>query len=221
MKRLFWLLAMIAATSISIYAQPRPTPTPTSARPTVSPTPIPRPATPQPTPNLTVAVPPSKIAVIDTEMFADEKAGIFRLVDAIKIVQNEFRTRAQELQTMQARLNTLVEDIRKLRQANPVDQKAIQAKQDEGTRLQQDFETKKQRYDEDYGKRYQEVTGPISQQVGKALDDFAHQYGITMTLDLSKMLPAILTALPTVEVTEAFIADFNRKNPRAAPPTRP
>jgi hypothetical protein len=36
-----------------------------------------------------------------------------------------------------------------------------------------------------------------------------------MTLDVSKMLPAILTALPTVEVTTAFIAEFNRKNPRA------
>ncbi len=210
-KRLLFLLAIVFATSLSICAQPRPTPTPTPARP----------ATPQPTPNLPVNVPSSKIAVIDTEVFADEKAGIFRLVDAIKVVQNEFRARAQELQTMQTRLTTLVEDIRKLRQAIPIDQKAIQAKQDEGTRLQQDFETKKQRYDEDYGKRYQEVTGPVSQQIGKALDEFAAQHGITMTLDLSKMLPAILTALPTVEVTEAFIADFNRKNPRTAPATRP
>lgn len=122
---------------------------------------------------------------------------------------------------MQTRLNTLVDDIRRLRQASPVDQRAIQAKQDEGTRLQQDFETKKQRYDEDYARRNREVTGPISQQIGKALDDFATQHGITMTLDLSKLLPAILTALPTVEITQAFIADFNRKNPRLTPGTRP
>ena len=214
-NKLLSILFIIAAASVSIFAQPRPSPTPTPARP-VTP--------PQAPANLTVAVPPSKIAVIDTEAFSDEKAGIFRLVDAIKIVQNEFRGRQQELQALQTRINTLVEDIRKLRQApGVIDQKTIQAKQEEGTRVQQDLQTKQQRFDEDYSKRYGEVTAPISQQIGKALDDFARQYGITMTLDVSKLLPAIVTALPTIEVTEAFIADFNRKNPRTgpAPTTRP
>ncbi len=221
-NRFFLAASITIIGSISILAQPRPTPTPIPARPTTTPTQTPiSPVTPQSTLNLAVTVPPSKIAVVDTEMFGDEKGGIFRLVDAIKIVQNEFRVREQELQTMQTRLNTLVDDIRRLRQASPVDQRAIQAKQDEGTRLQQDFETKKQRYDEDYARRNREVTGPISQQIGKALDDFATQHGITMTLDLSKLLPAILTALPTVEITQAFIADFNRKNPRLTPGTRP
>jgi hypothetical protein len=41
-----------------------------------------------------------------------------------------------------------------------------------------------------------------------------------MTLDLSKLLPAMLTALPAVDVTDAFIADFNRKNPRTGPAPR-
>jgi Skp family chaperone for outer membrane proteins len=159
--------------------------------------------------------------VIDTGIFSDEKAGIFLVIDAATSLRNEFRVRDQELQTIQARLNALVEDIRKLRQVNPVDQKAIQAKQDEGLRLQQDFDTKKQRYQEDYGRRYSQVMGPVSQQIGKALDEFAAQHGITMTLDVSKMLPAVLTALPTVEVTTAFIAEFNRKNPRGPSVTKP
>jgi hypothetical protein len=42
-----------------------------------------------------------------------------------------------------------------------------------------------------------------------------------MTLDVSKMLPAVLTALPTVEVTAAFLAEFNRKNPRGASVGKP
>jgi len=71
-------------------------------------------------------------------------------------------------------------------------------------------------------KRYREVTAPISEQIGKAMDQFARDRGITMTLDLSKLLPAMLTAMPSVDVTEAFIADFNRKNPRTgAPPAKP
>ena len=229
-KRLFILLSIVGGATLSICGQARPTPTParptpTTARPTPTPA-APRPTisptqTPQPTPNLVVAIPPSRIAVIDTSVFSDEKAGIFRVIDATKALQNEFRVRQQELQTIQTRLNTLVEDIRKLRQVNPVDQKAVQAKQEEGLRLQQDFDARKQRYEEDYERRYSQVMGPVSQQIGKALDEFAAQHGITMTLDVSKLLPAILTALPTVEVTTAFIAEFNRKNPRVTSVTKP
>jgi hypothetical protein len=49
----------------------------------------------------------------------------------------------------------------------------------------------------------------------------ARQRGITMTLDMSKLLPAILTALPTVDITQAFIAEFNSKNPRSGAAPRP
>ena len=159
--------------------------------------------------------------MIDTAIFSNEKVGIFLVIDASTSLRNEFRVRDQELQTLEARLNTLVEDIRKLREANVVDQKTIQAKQDEGLRLQEDFDTKKQRYQTDYSRRYSQVMGPVSRQIGKALDEFAAQHGITMTLDVSKMMPAVLTALPTVEVTAAFIAEFNRKNPRAPSGTKP
>ena len=64
------------------------------------------------------------------------------------------------------------------------------------------------------------MTAPISEQIGKALDQFARERGITTTLDFSKLGPAVLTALPAVDVTAAFIADFNRKNPRTGTPPR-
>jgi Skp family chaperone for outer membrane proteins len=231
-KRLLILLSIVGGSAVTICGQTRPTaaparpaPTPALSRPTPTPTPVRPNVSPTqslpPAPNLSVAVPPSRIAVIDTGTFSDEKAGIFRVIDATMSLRSEFRVREQELQAMQTRINTLIEDIRKLRQANPVDQKAIQAKQEEGVRVQQDFETKKQSYEEDYSRRYSQVMGPVSQQIGKALDEFAAQHGITMTLDVSKMLPAVLTALPTMEVTAAFIAEFNRKNPRGAPVTKP
>ena len=96
----------------------------------------------------------------------------------------------------------------------PANERQIQLKTEEGTRLRQDFNTKRQRLTEDFEKKYQEVTAPISEQIGKAMDQFARERGITMTLDLSKLLPAMLTAVPAVDVTDAFVADFNRKNPR-------
>jgi len=217
------LFCLILAGGVAqVVAQVRPAATPTPARPTATPTPAPtRPATPQTqAPATDVPVPPSRIALIDTTMFVDEKKGIFRYVDAIKSIQPQFAAANAELVNLQTRINAMVEDIRKLRATPQPDARAIQTKQEEGTRLQQDWNMKKQRFDEDYSKKYQEATGPLSEQIGKAMDQFARERGITMTLDFSKLLPAMLTALPAVDVTEAFIADFNRKNPRTGPAPR-
>ena len=209
------VLMLMAMMAVSAMAQPRPQTT--APRPT--PTPLPKPAaTPAP---LNVAVPDSKIALIDTGMFGDEKNGIFLYIDAAKKVELEFRPRTNELETLGNRLNALATEIKTLRQSPVVDQKTVQAKLAEGERLQQEATTKKERLDEDVSKRYQQVVSPISNQIGTALDQFARQRGITMTLDMSKLLPAILTAVPAVDITQAFIADFNSKNPRTGAAPRP
>jgi Skp family chaperone for outer membrane proteins len=224
MKRLIFAAFILTATmAIAVMGQtrpqttpPRPTPTPL-ARPAA--TPLPRPAATPAASN--AAVPDSRIALIDTTMFGDEKNGIYRYVDAARSVQAEFKTRADELQNLQGRLSALVTEIQTLSKAPVVDQKTIQAKQQQGETLQAEWKTKKDRLDEDITKRAEQVIAPISSQIGAAMDQFARQRGVTMTLDLSKLLPAILTAVPAVDLTQAFIADFNSKNPRTGPAPRP
>jgi Skp family chaperone for outer membrane proteins len=238
-RLIFAVLILMGMMGISVIAQTRPltttpkpgaTPTPRpAATPTPKPaaTPAPRPgATPTPRPAATpvvgnAAVPDSRIALIDTGMFGDEKNGIFLYVDAAKKVQLEFQARTTELQSLDDRLTALANEIKTLMQAKVVDQKTIQAKQSEGERLQQEMTTKKGRLDEDVSKRYQEVISPISNQIGAAMDLFARQRGITMTLDISKLLPAILTAVPATDLTKVFIDDFNRSHPRTGPASRP
>src|SRR5258707_13293783 len=117
MRRLiFATFILVAAMAFTINGQTRPQRT--APRPT--PTPIPRPAaTPSPRPTAAPAaintpVPDSRIALIDTAMFGDEKNGIFRYVDAAKSVQAEFKPRADELQNLQNRLNTLANEIQTL-----------------------------------------------------------------------------------------------------------
>ena len=213
MKKIFSIFAMVALTgaiAVSAIAQTqRPTPTPP----------------PRPTPPPVVAntpVPQSRIALIDTTAFGDEKTGIYRYVDAARAVQNEFKSRTDEIQNLQNRLNALANEIEALMKVTPVDQKTVQAKQQQGGSLQTEFNTKKAKLDEDVGKRYEQVVAPISAQIGAAMDQFATQRGVTMTLDLSKLLPAILTAIPAIDLTQAFINDFNSKNPRTtAPVSRP
>lgn len=212
MKRMiFAAIILTTLMAFTVLGQPRPQATPT---------PAPRPAA---TPAANAPLPDAKIALIDTSMFSDEKSGIFRYVDAAKSVQAEFKTRTDELQSLQDRLNALANEIETLLKAPAPDQKTIQAKQQQGVSLQTEFKTKKDRLDEDVSKRYEQVISPISTQIGAAIDQFARSRGITMTLDLSKMLPAILTALPATDLTQAFIAEFNSKNPRTAttPAPRP
>jgi Skp family chaperone for outer membrane proteins len=220
MKRnrlIFAALILVAMMGISVIAQTRPLTTP--PKPAATPTPAPRPS---PTPVAgNAAVPESRIALIDTGMFGDEKNGIFLYVDAAKKVELEFRPRTNELQNLENRLNALAAEIKTLRQAALVDQKTIQAKLAEGERLQQEATTKKERLDEDVSKRYQQIISPISNQIAAAMDQFARQRGITMTLDISKLLPAILTAVPAIDLTQAFIDDFNRNHPRTVPAPRP
>jgi len=222
MKRTLLIIATvgwIAAIGNSAIAQvARPTPTPL-APPRSTPTPV---TQPRPTPTPTNApVPQSKIAVVDTSMFGNEKNGIYRFVDATRMVANEFKARSDEVNNLANRLNALANELDTLMKANPVNQTVLDAKQQQGATLQTEYNTKKAKLDEDVGKRYDQVVSPISRQIGAALDQFATQRGVTMTLDVSKLLPAILTIVPSVDLTQAFINEFNSKNPRTATPATP
>ena len=219
MKTIFSILiiAFIGAVAIPAMGQnPRPTPTPTTSRPTATPT-APRPT---PTPAVTnVPVPQTKIALIDTSRFGDEQNGIYRYVDAARVVQNEFKPRTDEIQNLENRLNALANELDALMKVNPVDQRAVQAKQQQGQTLQDEYNSKKEKLNQDVGKRYEQIVSPISAQIGAAMDQFAVARGVTMTLDMSKLMPAILTLVQGVDFTQAFINDFNNKYPRTATPT--
>jgi Skp family chaperone for outer membrane proteins len=160
-----------------------------------------------------VNVPPTKIGLVDTTVFSDEKIGILRYVRAVKSVQAEFVPRSQELVTLQARMKALSEEIAKLAAAPIVSQETITAKRDEGERLQREFKYKQEQIDADAQKRLAQVVSPISTEIGKALEEFANQRGLTLTLDVSKLMPALLTVNPAMDVTTAFVADYNAKHP--------
>jgi Skp family chaperone for outer membrane proteins len=192
------LAAMIA---VSASAQTRPAAT-TPARP----------AAPSNAP-----LPDTRIAFIDTGAFGEEKVGITRFVNAMKSLEREFQPRQTELNTIQTRIKAIADELNKLSAGSAVvDQKTIQAKQDEGERLQRDLKYKQDQADADFKKRYTDIVSPISQDIGKALDQFANQRGITMILDISKLAPAILTVNPAMDVTTTFINEYNSTHPATA-----
>jgi outer membrane protein len=196
-------LMLAAIIAVSASAQTRPGTTTTPAR--------------QATPAASNApVPDTKIAFIDTGAFGEEKGGITRYVNAMKALEREFQPRQTELTTMNNRIKAIADEINKLSGNTVVDPKTIQAKQDEGQRLQLDIKYKQDQAEADYKKRYADVVGPISTDIGKALDSFAAQRGITMILDISKLAPAILTVNPAMDVTQTFISEYNSTHPATA-----
>jgi Skp family chaperone for outer membrane proteins len=207
MKRILFattVFVLLTGPSISASAQIRPGATGTAPA---------KPAAPQPTPVATANVPNTKIALIDTTRFSDEKAGITRYLNAIKTVQREFQPRTTELAGLQTRIKAIADEITKLSGNTVVSPQSIQTKRDEGERLQRELKYKKEQADADFEKRYNEVVGPISSDIGKALEQYANQHGITMVLDVTKLLPALLTANPAMDITRAFITEYNGKNP--------
>jgi Skp family chaperone for outer membrane proteins len=189
-------LVLFAIASVSGAAQTRPATTPSG------------PAATQPS-----TVPNTRIAIVDTSMFANDKAGITRYLNAVKAVQRELQSKQTELINLQSRLKTIADDIAKLTGSSVVAQQSIQTKQEEGARVEREFKYKKEQYDADFEKRYGELVGPISTDIGKALDQFASKHGLTMILDITKLLPAVLSLNPAVDITQAFITEYNGSHP--------
>ncbi|MGI8653601.1 MAG: OmpH family outer membrane protein [Pyrinomonadaceae bacterium] len=165
------------------------------------------------------AIPDSKIGFINTEAFADEKQGIVRYVTAMKSLEREFQPRQNELITLQTQLKGIADDITKLNNnQSVVDPKTIQQKQEQGVALQNQLEFKKKEAEAAYQKRMQEVVAPISDDIGKALDAFSRQRGINLMLDISKFAPAVLSVNPAMDMTAAFIAEYNSRAATTAAP---
>jgi Skp family chaperone for outer membrane proteins len=104
-------------------------------------------------------------------------------------------------------------DIENLSKSPVVSQTSVQNKQDESERLQREYEYKQKDYEAWSKKRYRELVGPVTLEIGKELDAFRKDRGLTMILDVTKLLPAILSAKEEMDITRPFIAYYNAKNP--------
>lgn len=156
-----------------------------------------------------------KIGWVNTAAFADEKEGVTKYISALKALDAEMKPRVTELQGLQTRMQNLGKEIQTM-QANtavPVKPEAIQAKQEEGARMQREFEFKKKEYDAAVESRSGAVLGPVSEDISKALETFAKQKGYSVVLDIAALANAnaILVLDPTANLTKEFITYYNTR----------
>jgi Skp family chaperone for outer membrane proteins len=191
-------------------------------------TPASRPAAPaQPRPTApaaggAVTVAEGKFAIIDTEAFGDAKEGIQRLVAAFQTVEREFKPRRDDIQSLKTRYDALVKEVNDTKAV--ADQKAIAAKADQAQQLEIEIKRKQEDGQKALDKRVQEVTGPVYTDIGNALQAYAKARGLTVVFDVSKMQGVVMVVDGSIDITNAFIADYNQRNPAttaAAAPGRP
>lgn len=154
-------------------------------------------------------IPDSKIAIIYSEMFMDGKTGIARYGVIVDSLNREFQSRQTELRTLQQKAQALNDEITK---TQPVaDPKTIAIKLDQLDQMKKDLQRKSEDAQAAYDERKKEVFTPLQNDIGKALEAYAKSNNISIIIDGSQVPLAYAT--DAVDITRAFINDFNSKNP--------
>jgi Skp family chaperone for outer membrane proteins len=175
--------------------------------------PSPRPVAPQPA----VPIPDGKIALIYSDEFRNSKTGITRYNALMNNLISEFQPRQTELTQISQKMQQLEDEIKKLQAASAVvAQPQIQIKADQYEQLKKEYQRKGEDAQAAYKKRHEEVMAPLDQDIAKALEAYAKAHGITVMIDGSQV-PVIYIA-DGIDVTRAFINEFNRSPAAAATP---
>jgi Skp family chaperone for outer membrane proteins len=177
-----------------------------------------RPAAPQATPPVTnVAVPDAKVALIFSEAFQDSKTGIAKFGVVVNSLNREFTPRQTEITQLQTKAQQLSDDIDKTRAV--ADPKTIAQKMDQLEGLKKDLQRKAEDAQAAFDKRRAEVFRPLQDEIGKALEAYAKAHNITVIIDGSQV--PVVYASESVDITRAFINDFNSKFPATASSATP
>jgi Skp family chaperone for outer membrane proteins len=154
----------------------------------------------------------TKVGIIDTSLFADDKRGIQKFIAAYKQLETEFNPRRTDITGIENRLKTIQADFTKMqteaaKPGSPVSAESVQKKLEEGQNLQIEYNRKVEDYKQAVQKREAALVGPIYQDIGKALQDYAKRNGFTAIIDISKDQAGMIL-VPDIAAVDAVTTDF-------------
>ena len=85
--------------------------------------------------------------------------------------------------------------------------------------MKKDYQRKGEDAQAAYNKRRGEIFQPLQDDIGKALEVYAKAHNINVIIDGSQV--PVVYAADAIDITRAFINDFNSKNPATASVTTP
>ena len=150
---------------------------------------------------------PAKIGVVNSTTFSNTTGGITRYVSAIRVLETEFKPRRDEIMQLVARFDEL--------QKTPAGMTPpqLQTRLEQAETLQRDITRKQEDARAAYARRFTQLTAPLQKTIGDALVAFAKARGLDIILAMAKFPEGLLLVNPGVDLTAAFIRDFNSKNP--------
>jgi Skp family chaperone for outer membrane proteins len=154
---------------------------------------------------------PVKIAVIDTDSFSDSKTGVRKLLNAIGQVEARLKPIRDEIVGMQNRYNTLVTELQNA-------QNVSQDKVDQARQLESDIKRKQEDGQKALERLNRQIVDPVNIEIGKAVEAYSRQKGYDLVLDATKFAGTMIVLNKGLDITSAFVADYNAKNPAATTP---
>jgi len=171
-------------------------------------------------------IPDGKIVVINVTVFQEQIGELKQKYDQIG---NQYKDRYQKLQQMDQQLKQMETDIRS---------KGPSLAPDKLQEMQREYDDLKQRGQEELNNLNREVqktmdaqTKPIQDKLFQFLQNYSTQRGIVMVINLAGAAQSGSIAYwnPAADITEDFIAEYNKANPVAGgaapaqqkPPVRP
>jgi Skp family chaperone for outer membrane proteins len=168
---------------------------------------------------------PVKIAVIDTDEFNDPKTGVKKLLNALSQVEARLKPMRDEIVAMQTRYNAIATEVQN---AQKTGVNVSQAKIDEAQQLESDIKRKQEDGQKAYTRFSKQLVEPVNIEIAKAVEAYARTKNYDMVLDLAKFVGTMMVLNQSIDITKAFIADYNAKNPAgpaattaAATPAKP
>lgn len=165
------------------------------------------------------AQPASKnlFAVIDSGAFSDEKAGIARVLAAMKQVETSFEPRRAEIKKLQDQMVALQADLQKKQGTAP--QAELSRLADQGQQLELQLKRKTEDAQQEFPKALNAALEPLQTDISNSLNAFAQARGILMIIDSNRV--PVIYAHATIDITKDFITEYNRTHPVGAAPARP
>jgi outer membrane protein len=154
------------------------------------------------------------IAVINSGMFSDEKAGISRVNAAMDQVDAKFDPIRKEINGMRDRLNTMRTDIQKKQATQAANVTAQQS--DAASQLELQIKRKAEDAQSDFQKQLGAALQPLQADINTALKAYAQAHGILLIID-SNRVPMIYVH-DSIDITQDFIAEYNRTHAAVGTP---
>ncbi len=163
----------------------------------------------------------TRIALIDTGAFYDPVKGIRKLTRAYADLNKEFKAEHDALEAQGAKYKALMQEIQQIQDqltgtgGRAPDRRTLQAtltaKTAEAGRLASDLKRKQDDAKARYDKREKVLADPVRKDIGEAIEAFRKKNNYDLIFDTAKLLESSLSANPALDVTAAFIKEYNAR----------